>query len=281
MAVAHPLDGYLRADRIPTMWCPGCGLGIVLGTLLRAVDRRIREGSLRRENVGFAGGIGCTARMTLYPLFDSAHVIHGRAIPFALAVKVVKPEMKMIVVGGDGDIAAIGGNHILHAIRRNADLMVVMVNNMIYGMTGGQQAPTTPKGLYTTTTPYGNPERAINMVKLAEALGANYVARGSVTHPQLLEQFFYRALGKRGLAFVEVISTCPELFGRHIGFRSPTDLYMEIRRRVIVKAKPSVEESDYSWEKGFVIGEFLERDEPGFVDTIYEYLNKIQRGGSR
>ena len=278
MAVAHPLDKYLRTDRIPTMWCPGCGLGILLGCMLRAIDRRIREGSLKRENVGFVGGIGCTARMTLYPYFDSAHVIHGRAIPFALGVKIVKPEMKMIVVGGDGDIAAIGGNHILHAIRRNADLLVVMANNMIYGMTGGQQAPTTPRGLYTTTTPYGNPEREINMVRLAAALGANYVARGSITHPPLLEQTIYKALGKRGLAFVEVLSTCPELFGRHIGFRNPVDLYNELRKRVVVKTKPSVDESDYSWDKGFVIGEFIDRDEPGFIEILYEYTSKA-RGG--
>jgi len=279
VAVAHPLDRYLRTDRLPTMWCPGCGLGILLGCILRALDRRIREGSLRRENVGFAGGIGCSARMTLYPYFDSAHVIHGRAIPFALGVKIVKPEMKMIVVGGDGDIAAIGGNHILHAIRRNADLVVIMANNMIYGMTGGQQAPTTPRGLYTTTTPYGNPEREINIVKLAAALGANYVARGSVTHTPLLEQMIYKALGKRGLAFVEVLSTCPELFGRHIGFRSPVDLYSELRKRVVVKTRPSVEESDYSWERGFVIGEFVDRDEPGFIEVLQEYTSRA-RGGA-
>lgn len=278
MAVAHPLDRYLRTDRIPTMWCPGCGLGILLGCMLRALDRRIKEGSLRRENVGFVGGIGCSARMSLYPYFDSAHVIHGRAIPFALGVKVVKPEMKMVVIGGDGDIAAIGGNHILHAIRRNADLLVIMANNMVYGMTGGQQAPTTPRGLYTTTTPYGNPEREINMIRLAAALGANYIARGSVTHPPLLEQMIYKALGKRGLAFVEVLSTCPELFGRHIGFRNPVDLYNELRKRVIVKVRPSVDESDYSWERGFVVGEFVDRDEPGFIEILYEYTSKA-RGG--
>jgi len=278
VAVAHPLDRYLRTDRIPTMWCPGCGLGILLGCMLRALDRRIKEGSLRRENVGFVGGIGCSARMSLYPYFDSAHVIHGRAIPFALGVKVVKPEMKMVVIGGDGDIAAIGGNHILHAIRRNADLLVIMANNMVYGMTGGQQAPTTPRGLYTTTTPYGNPEREINMIRLAAALGANYIARGSVTHPPLLEQMIYKALGKRGLAFVEVLSTCPELFGRHIGFRNPVDLYNELRKRVIVKVRPSVDESDYSWERGFVVGEFVDRDEPGFIEILYEYTSKA-RGG--
>ncbi len=279
MAVGHPLDPYLRVDRIPTMWCPGCGLGVVLGTLLRAVDRRIREGQLKRENVAFVGGIGCTARMSLYPLFDSAHVAHGRAIPFALGVKIVKPEMKMIVVGGDGDIAAIGGNHVLHALRRNADLLVVMVNNMVYGMTGGQLAPTTPRGLYTTTTPYGNPEKEINMVRLAAALGANYVARGSTTHPQLLEQMFYKALAKRGMAFVEVLSTCPEIFGRHIGFRNPADLYLELRKRVVVKARPSVEESDYSWEKGFVLGEYVDRDEPGYIDVYSEYLSRVLGSG--
>lgn len=279
MAVVHPLDSYLRVDRIPTMWCPGCGLGIVLGALLRAIDRRIKEGLLRRESIAFVGGIGCTARISLYPLFDSAHVVHGRAIPFALAVKIVKPEMKMIVVGGDGDIAAIGGNHVLHALRRNADILIVMVNNMVYGMTGGQLAPTTPRGLYTTTTPYGNPEKEINMVRLAAALGANYVARGSTTHPHLLEQMFYKALAKRGLAFIEALSTCPEIFGRHIGLRNPVDLYMELKKRVVVKTKPSVEESDYSWEKGFIIGEFLDKDEPGYIEAYREYISRALGGG--
>ncbi|MCX8208471.1 MAG: thiamine pyrophosphate-dependent enzyme [Sulfolobales archaeon] len=281
MAVTHPLDRYLRVDRIPTMWCPGCGLGIALGAMLRAIDRRIEEGVLKRENVGFVGGIGCTARMTLYPQFDSAHVIHGRAIPFALAVKIVKPEMKMIVVGGDGDIAAIGGNHLLHALKRNADLLVIMVNNMIYGMTGGQLAPTTPRGLYTTTTPYGNPEKELNVIKLAAALGANYVARSSITHPQLLERTIYKALAKRGLAFVEVLSTCPEIFGRHIGFRNPVDLYMELRKRIVVKTNPSIEESDYDWSRGFVIGEFVDKDEPGFLDTYREYVLKAVGGAER
>lgn len=278
MSVTHPLDKYLRVDRIPTIWCSGCGIGIVLGCLLRAVDKRISEGSLRRENVGFVSGIGCTARAPLYLLFDSAHVIHGRAIPFALGVKVVKPEMKMIVLGGDGDIAAIGGNHLLHAIKRNADLLVVMVNNMIYGMTGGQQAPTTPRGFYTTTTPYGNPEREINVIKLA-ALGANYVARGSITHPPLLERMLYKALNKKGLAFVEVLSTCQELVGRYLGFRSPMEFYMELKKRVVVKTNPSLSESDYSWGGGFVVGEFVDRDEPSFTETLKEYMLKARGGG--
>jgi len=231
-SMMHPLDKYLRIDRLPHLWCSGCGIGVALAAILRAIDRRIRENVLRKEEIAFISGIGCSARAPLYLNFDTAHTIHGRAIPFATGLKLTKPNMKVIVFGGDGDIVGIGGNHLIHAVRRNMDLIIFMINNMTYAMTGGQVAPTTPKGLYTTTTPYGNPEKPINAIKLVSIQGANYVARASITHPTLIEQYAYKALNKEGLSFIEIISTCPEVFGRHIGLRSATELYSEIRKKV-------------------------------------------------
>jgi 2-oxoglutarate ferredoxin oxidoreductase subunit beta len=177
--------------------------------------------------------------------------------------------MKVIVIGGDGDIAGIGGNHLMHAARRNIDLLVIMVNNMVYAMTGGQLAPTTPTGLYTTTTPYGNPERPINVIKLVATMGANYVATASVTHPPLIEKYVYRALEKKGFAFIEIISTCPEVFGRHIGLRDAVDLLNALKKRVVVKQRPHIDESYYEWDTGkFVIGEYVDKDDPSYLERI-------------
>ena len=265
---AYPLDKYLRLPRIPTLWCPGCGLGVMLQVLLKAIDRRIREGVLDRDKVLFVTGIGCTARTTFYVDFDGAHTLHGRAIAFATGAKLANPELEVIVLGGDGDIAGIGGNHLIHADRRNMDLLVVMNTNFVYAMTGGQVAPTTPPGLYTTTTPYGNPEKPMNVIKLLSAFEVNYIARGSTVYPQILEQYFYKALGMKGFRFIEVISTCPEVFGRHIGYRDPVELYNELRKRVKYKPRPSVEESELDWNKGVVIGEYVINNYPGYLEYI-------------
>jgi len=277
VAVEHPLDKYVRTEKLPTLWCPGCTIGIVMTSLLRAIDQRIREGLLRRDQITFVGGIGCSARIAMYVRFDSVRTAHGRTIPLATAIKILRPDHKVIVVGGDGDICAIGGNHLLHALRRNMDLMIIIVNNMIYGMTGGQVSPTTPLKLYTTTTPYGNPEKPLNIIRLACSLGANFVARGSATHPHILQQIFYKALGKRGLALIEVLSSCPEIFGRHIGITDPVKSFMTLREKIKVKSNPSLDESEYDWERGFVIGVYLDKDDPGYIDNL-SLLYKSLRG---
>ncbi len=272
---AYPLDKYLRLPRIPTLWCAGCGLGVMLQTLLRAIDRRIKEGVLHRDKIAFVTGIGCTARTTFYVEFDGAHTLHGRAIAFATGVKLANPEIEVIVLGGDGDIAGIGGNHLIHAARRNMDLLVIMNTNFIYAMTGGQVAPTTPPGLYTTTTPYGNLEKPMNVIRLLSAFDVNYVARGSTVYPQILEQYFYKALGMKGFRFIEVVSTCPEVFGRHIGLRDPVELYNELKKRVKYKPRPSIEESELDWNKGIVLGEYIINNYPGYIEYIRE------RGGRK
>lgn len=265
---SHPVDKYVRVERLPTLWCPGCGNGIVMHSLIRSIAKKISQGELSEDQIVFVGGIGCASRIAMYVNFDSIRTAHGRTIPLATAIKILKPHMKVIVVGGDGDITGIGGNHLLHAMRRNMDLIVIVVNNMIYGMTGGQQSPMTPRGLYTTTTPRGNPERPLNLMKLAYAMNINFAARGSVTHPHFLDEIFDRALSKRGFALVEVLSICPEIFGRHINIRSAKDLFIELRRRIIIKRRPSIEESDYDWSRGFVIGIYIDQDNEGYVKSI-------------
>ncbi|MEM1596334.1 MAG: thiamine pyrophosphate-dependent enzyme [Desulfurococcaceae archaeon] len=278
MAVAtflHPLDKHLRLDRIPTLYCPGCGLGIGLAAMLRALDKRIEEGTIEPDKVLWIGGIGCSARMVFYVNYDAAHVIHGRSIPFATGVVLANPNIKAIVVGGDGDIAGIGGNHLLHAARRNIDLIVVMFTNFVYAMTGGQVAPTTPRGVKTTTTPYGNPEYPMNVIKLVSSLNANYVARTSITTPHYIEQYFYKALGMKGFRFIEVISTCPEVYGRHIGLRNPVEMYIELKKRVKYKPRPSIEEAEIDWNEGIVIGEFVERNNPSYLEIIKGELSEV------
>jgi len=273
---AYPLDKYLRVKRIPTLWCPGCGLGVLTQTLLKAIDRRVKEGSLDPNKVVFATGIGCSARTAFYVNFDAAHTLHGRAIAFAIGAKLSNPTLELIVIGGDGDIAGIGGNHLIHAARRNMDMIVIMNTNFIYAMTGGQVAPTTPLGLYTTTSPYGNLERPLNVIKLLSSFEINYIARGSTTYPQLLEQYFYKALGMKGFRFIEVVSTCPEIFGRHVGYRDPVTLFNELKKRVRVKQKPSIEESQLDWEKGIVLGEYVINDYPSYIDLMKQMGGKVE-----
>jgi len=266
--ILHPLDRHLRTERLPTMYCPGCGIGIALGAIFRALDRRIREGLVDPNKVVWVGGIGCSARASLYVNYDAAHVLHGRAIAFATGVVLANPELQVIVIGGDGDIAGIGGNHLIHAAKRNIDMIVVMITNFVYAMTGGQVAPTTPLGVKTTTTPSGNPEPPLNVIKLIASLNANYIARASVVTPHYIENFFYKALGMKGFRFIEIISTCPEIYGRHIGLRDPVEMYNELKKRVKYKPKPSLEESDINWDKGIIIGEFIERNTPSYLELL-------------
>jgi len=270
----HPLDKHLRLDRIPTLYCPGCGIGIALGAILRALDKRINEGLIDPNRVVWVGGIGCSARAVFYVKYDAAHVLHGRAIAFATGIVLANPELLVVVIGGDGDIAGIGGNHLVHAARRNMDMIVVMITNFVYAMTGGQVAPTTPRGVKTTTTPKGNPEPPLNAIKLVLSLNANYAARASVTTPHYIESFFYKALGMKGFRFIEVISTCPEIYGRHIGLRDPVEMYSELKKRVKYKSKPSIEDANIDWEKGIVIGEFLERNNPSYLELLREVYGK-------
>jgi 2-oxoglutarate ferredoxin oxidoreductase subunit beta len=236
----------------------------VAGALLRALRR---SGADFQKTV-FVSGIGCAAWIPS-PHFraDSLHVAHGRAVPTALGVKLRRPELSVIVVGGDGDLAGIGGNHLLHAARRNADLLVIMVNNLVYAMTGGQVGPTTPKDLPTPTTPYGNPEYPMDVAQVVAAAGANYVARWTAAHLPELERSLVKALGKAGFRFVEVVSQCPARVGGRLQM-----LPVAAMRWLKEASKPVGKAA----EGEIAVGEYVERDRPGLLCA----LGRIKDGGA-
>ncbi len=202
---------YLRHDKkFPHVWCAGCSNGIVLGAIIRAVASL----NIDRNDIVMVSGIGCSSRMPVYVDFNTLHTLHGRSIAFATGVKLHKPHLKVIVVTGDGDCAAIGGNHLIHAARRNIDLKVVMINNNIYGMTGGQCSPTTPHNAYATTAPYGNIEPDFDICNLAIGAGASFVARTTAFHVQEMQSMIKDALQHPGFSLIEVVSACPVIYGR-------------------------------------------------------------------
>ncbi len=202
---------YLRTKKqFPNVWCAGCGIGTVMGAIIRAIDSL----KLPQDDVVMVSGIGCSSRMPVYVDFNTLHATHGRPLAFATGVKLAKPNLKVIIITGDGDALAIGGNHFIHACRRNIDLTTILVNNSTYGMTGGQVAPTTPFMKIGTTAPYGNRERNFDIAKLAIAAGAPFVARGTVYHMVQLRKLVEEAILKKGFSLVEVISHCHTLYGR-------------------------------------------------------------------
>ncbi len=209
---AHFAVKYLREEALPTPFCPGCGNGIITNAFLKAVQDLGHEDL---HGFAFVSGIGCGAWIPS-PHFnaDTLHTTHGRAIAFATGLKMARPELNVVVISGDGDLAAIGGNHLIHAARRNIDLTVICSNNYIYGMTGGQVGPTTFTGDRTSTTPYGNPERPFDLARLVAAAGANYVARWTTAHPVQMARAIRVALERKGFSFIEVLSQCPTAYGR-------------------------------------------------------------------
>jgi len=211
---SHPIDTAFRTDRLPHIFCPGCGIG----PALHAYAQAILESGIPRDQHVCVSGIGCTARVPGYMDLDSYHTTHGRGIPFATAIAVVKPELEVTVFSGDGDLFGIGGNHFIHAARRNVDINVICINNFNYGMTGGQVGPTTPLGARATTAPYGNMEHPFNLPYLAAATGAVFVARWTALHVRQLKEAILRAQQKKGFTFIEVLSPCP------VGFGHPNDI---------------------------------------------------------
>jgi 2-oxoglutarate ferredoxin oxidoreductase subunit beta len=219
--MARDLEQYLRPDVKSTPFCPGCGHGILMNNILRAID----DLRLPLEKMLFVSGIGCAAWIPS-PHFnaDTLHTLHGRAIAFATGAKMFKPDLKVVVISGDGDLTSIGGNHLIHAARRDIELTVICANNMIFGMTGGQAASTTPVGGLSATTVEGNTYRPFDLCKLVQGAGAHFVARYSVTQPRSLQEGIKKALGKKHFTFIEVLSPCPTQFGRRNGYDSPVDM---------------------------------------------------------
>lgn len=250
----HPMDKWVRPERMPHIWCPGCGLGIVLSSLAKALERT----GVDRKNVCVVSGIGCAGRMAGYIRVDSFHTLHGRAIPFAIGLKVTKPERKVIVVSGDGDLFAIGGNHIIHAARRNIEITVICVNNFNYGMTGGQMGPTTPEMARATTSPYGNIEPPFNLPYICASAGAVYVARWTALHVRRMIESFSEAIMKNGFSFVEVLSPCPIAFGRRNQMREGIDMMEYFREHSVIKNYIDPKEAPIVLGEKIVVGKFVD-----------------------
>jgi len=217
---------YLRqSKKFPNIWCSGCGIGIVMGALIRTVDRM----DLDKDDVAVVSGIGCTGRMPVYLDFNTMHTTHGRALAFATGLKIAQPRLHIFVIMGDGDALAIGGNHFIHAARRNIDLTAIIVDNSTYGMTGGQYSPTTPLDSRATTAPYGNVEPPFPICELAIAAGASFVARTTVYHAIEMDRMFEQAISKKGFSLVEVVSYCHTTFGRINRLGSAVDMMRTLK----------------------------------------------------
>jgi 2-oxoglutarate/2-oxoacid ferredoxin oxidoreductase subunit beta len=264
---------YLRHDKkFPHVWCPGCGIGIVLGSLIRAIDRT----DYSKDEIVLVSGIGCTGRLPVYVDFNTLHTTHGRALTFATGVKLAKPSLKVIVVMGDGDAVAIGGNHFIHAARRNIDLTAIIVNNSVYGMTGGQYSPTTPYGMKSATTVYSNVEHAFSISELAVTAGAVFVGRGTVYHAKLLDNLMEKALAKTGFSVVEIISHCHTQYGRMNRLGSAVEM-MEWQRDHAVTVEKAARMKEEELKDKFKIGVLVDRNLPVYQDE-YEKVRKWAKG---
>jgi len=245
---------FMRDLKLP--FCPGCGNYMIIDTFLRAV---YELGYRNLKNFVFCSGIGCAAWIpSPYFLADSIHTPHGRSIPVAMGVKLVRPELKVVVFGGDGDLAGIGLSHLIHAARRNIDISVFMVNNQVYGMTGGQVAPTTLQGIKTTSTPYGSFERPLDVSKIVAEAGACYVARWTTVHRNELKEAMKKAILTEGFSFVEILSQCPTMFGRHAGFKNLAEI-MKWFKEKSVSIEESRKMSERELSDRIVVGEFVHR----------------------
>ena len=252
----HPLESVLRADALPHIWCPGCGIGVALGAFLQGLERA----AIPREKRVIVSGIGCSSRVVYYAKTDAYHTTHGRAIPFATGLKLARPDLDVVVYSGDGDLFAIGGNHFIHAARRNVDIKVICVNNLVYAMTGGQTAPTTPSDSLTSTSPYGTFEPSFNLPQLADAAGAVYVARWTTFHVRQLAKSMFEMFNKKGFSFIEVLSPCPTLYQRRnkMGDGMETlKVYKEMSKR---KDGALTSEVGLTRDGEIVVGKFVDRD---------------------
>jgi 2-oxoglutarate ferredoxin oxidoreductase subunit beta len=268
----HLIHDYLRSTKgFPHIWCPGCGIGVLLGALIRAID----SDGYGKDDIVLISGIGCSGRLPTYVDFNTLHTTHGRALTFATGIKLANPSLKVIAVMGDGDATAIGGNHFIHSARRNVGITSIVINNHTYGMTGGQFSPTTPFGLKTSSSPYGNLESTFDICGLAREAGATFVARSTVYHARLLEKVIGMALNKEGFSVVEVISNCTTYFGREIGLRSPVDM-MKWQRDNSVMVEKAKELQEEDLRQKMVIGVLVDRKAPAYHELYQELIGECR-----
>jgi len=267
----NPMEGLLRMDRIPHIWCPGCGIGTVVTSFADA----LKKTELDLDKVAVVSGIGCTGRVAGYVKLDSFHTTHGRAIPYATGLKLANPDMKVVVFSGDGDLTGIGGNHFIHAARRNMDLVVICVNNFNYAMTGGQVASTTPKGANASTAPYGNFEGAFSLPYLAEASGATYVARWTALHLRRVSKSIQEALNRKGFSFIEVITPCVTLYARRNRLGDGLNLLKYYYDKSEIEHGADTRNLEITYQGKLTVGKFVEKERPTFLDAMNEHLGHV------
>lgn len=274
MSMENLIDKYFRPGRLPHIWCPGCGNGVITGAMVKAIDKL----NLAKDDVAIISGIGCSSRASGYLDFNTANTLHGRALPIASGLKMGNPKLNVLVVTGDGDATAIGGNHFIHAARRNIDLTVILYNNSIYGMTGGQYSPMTPYHAKATTAPYGTIERSFNIAELAKAAGATFVARGTTFHTMQLVDLIAKGIQHKGFSVIEAVSACPISFGRQNKMGGPAQM-MEWQRDhgVMVAAwnKMTPEQQQGKFPIGVL---FEETGIPEYTES-YDELIRVAQGG--
>ncbi len=270
------LRKYLRLDKIPHIWCPGCGHGTILNSLVRAVDNV----GLEQENTVIVSGIGCSSRAPGYLDFNTLHTTHGRALAFATGVKHANPELNVIVLTGDGDSAAIGGNHLIHAARRNIGITTIVFNNNIYGMTSGQYSPMTPTDSVATTAPYGNVEKPFNLCDTVSAAGASYVARGAAANTNQLIQLLTDALDHNGFSFVEALSQCPTYYGRRNNLKTAVDM-LKWQKENTMNAKAFDKVPEEKRQGKIKVGELYKNEELSEYTDMYSEMVKKVQGGER
>lgn len=264
------INTYLRERFFPHLWCAGCGHGIVLNGLLRAIEQL----ELSKNDIVMVSGIGCSARISGYVDVHSLHTIHGRALAFATGVKISRPELKLIVPMGDGDALAIGGNHFIHAARRNIDITAIVMNNKIYGMTGGQFSPLSGYGIRATTAPYENIDPAFDVVELAKAAGATFVARTTTYHNKQITDLVKQAISHKGFSVLEIMAQCPTHYGRKNKEGSAVDMMNLMKNMTTPIGSKAKKENPELIERGI----FMQDARPEYCEE-YEKVIKRATGG--
>jgi 2-oxoglutarate ferredoxin oxidoreductase subunit beta len=267
----HPTSPYLRTERFPHVWCPGCGIGTVVKCYATALERA----GVDLDKAAIVSGIGCSGRAAGYMKIDGFHATHGRAIPFATGLKLGRPELQVTVFSGDGDLSGIGGNHFIHAARRNMDLLVILINNFIYGMTGGQNAPTTPVAARSSTMPFGNFEPPFNLPHLAASCGAPYVARWTCLHIRRLTWAIEEAIARRGFRFIEVIAPCPTLYARLNKLGTGLNGLRFYHDNAEIRHGADTRGLSIDFQKSIICGKFVDEERPSFTEMMDDHYSQV------
>ncbi|HMK31525.1 MAG TPA: 2-oxoacid:ferredoxin oxidoreductase subunit beta [Terriglobales bacterium] len=268
MPIVNPVEPFLRSDRMPHIWCPGCGIG----TTVNCFTRALIDAKVDLDNLAIVSGIGCSGRVAGYVRLDSFHTTHGRAIPFATGLKLANPKLNVVVYSGDGDLTAIGGNHLIHAARRNVDLKIICVNNLIYAMTGGQTAPTTPDDVITSTNPYGTFDPSFNLPHLVEAAGAVYVARWTTYHVRQLSRAITEIFQKSGFCFIEILSPCPTLYQRRNKMGDGLDTMKFYKEKSKIRNGAPTSEVGLTKQGEIIVGKFVDRTRPEYRALMHDQM---------